>query len=85
MATGRTLVLRFFLPASGHPDDVLEWIAQMLTSHSGVKVEIEPSSPDGERSAFDVVSNEPEGVDLVRSAWRDNHYDWRETGAELCC
>lgn len=80
----RTLVLRFSLPNTIRPIDVLDWIAQMLTAHSGVRVSIEPAEPIDDRRSFAVISTETGDADDVRLAWRDNKSDWRETGAELC-
>jgi hypothetical protein len=88
MATtrSRVLVLRFTLPRSVRPVDVIDWIAQMLATHSGTKVSIEPSRPQDDRPVFAVISTVEleEDADRVRSAWRDNQDDWRDTGAELC-
>lgn len=84
MPTGRTLVLRFSLPNTIRPVDVLDWIAQMLTTHSGAKVSIEPAQRIDGRRSFAVLSTEIDNADDVRLAWRDNKSDWRETGAELC-
>ncbi len=88
MATrsSRVLVLRFTLPRSVRPVDVIDWIAQMLFTHSGSKVSIEPTEPIDGRRAFAVISivESDDDVGRVRSAWRDNHCDWRASGAELC-
>ena len=84
MSTGRTLVLRFSLPNTIRPVDVLDWIAQMLATHSGAKVSIEPAQLIEGRQSFAVISAEIDNADTVRLAWRDNQSDWRGTGAELC-
>lgn len=82
----RVLVLRFTLPRSARVVDIIECIGQLLATHSGTKVSIEPSLPQDEQPAFAVISTvtTDEDVDRVRLAWRDNHDDWRGTGAEIC-
>lgn len=77
MSPERRLVCSFLLPQSLSPSDIVDWLAQMITMHSGIKATVETEC--GLRS-IRVFVRKADDVQVVLCAIETNREDWRNAG-----
>ena len=79
MLIERRLVCSFLLPSSLRPRNLVDWVQQMVTLHSGVRVTVETESEPDSRSIRVFAHNDAD-AEVIRCAIATNRQDWQNAG-----